>query len=105
MTGVKQQQAVVTLAGGSTLDLTICNPDMVRWDMTAHKHKWPDMEAAPMLWATFVSWRAAVRTGLYEGTWEKWSTEDCLNVDMPQDDVEDLAEVGPTRSGHEPASV
>jgi hypothetical protein len=85
MAGVKQQEATVTMADGKVLDLVVTNPDMVRWDMTAHKHKWPTMSDAPMLWATFVTWRAAVRTGVYAGKWEDWMDTDCVSVEMEVD--------------------
>lgn len=104
MAGVVQQTATVTLADNRELSLTITNPDMVMWDMTAHKHKWPSMSDAPMLWATFVTWRAAVRTGVYTGKWDDWSSTDAVDIDLEKPD-EDEAEVGPTPSGAGPDSV
>lgn len=101
MSGVKQQEATVTLADDTTLDLVVRNPDMVRFDMTRAKHKWPSMDEAPMLWATFVTWRAAVREGVYGDTWENWSDRDCLSVSMEVD--EDDAD--PTDREAGPASV
>lgn len=98
------QRATVTLADGRRLDVEVGNPDMVRWDVTAAKHKWPAMKDAPMLWATFVTWRAAVRSGAYAGTWEQWSNEDAMNVEMHTDDDEDTS-VPPTPSGAAPDSV
>lgn len=95
MAGVSAQRATVTLSNGESLDLTVTNPDLVRWDLTAHKHKWPGMEDAPMLWATFVTWRAAARAGLYAGTWEDWSNTDCASVDL---EVEE-EDADPTRPG------
>lgn len=98
MAGITAQDATVHLASGEQLEVTVTNPDMVRWDMTRHKHKWPEMSEAPMLWATFVTWRAAVRQGLYTGTWEDWSNTDALAVDM----VPDEAPVDPTEPGPGP---
>lgn len=94
------QRAVVHLASGEVLDLRVANPDMVRWDTTAAKHKWPSMKDAPMLWATFVTWRAATRTGVYTGTFEKWRDEDALDVDLQEAGTAD-----PTRQGAEPDSL
>lgn len=94
------QRATIHLASGEVLDLLVANPDMVRWDMTAAKHKWPTMKDAPMLWATFVTWRAAVRTGAYDGTFEKWRDEDALDVDLEEPEAAD-----PTRPGPEPVSA
>lgn len=103
---VKAQRATITLADGRVLEVTVANPDMVRWDQTAHRHGWPGMQDAPMLWATFVTWRAATRMGLYTDKWEKWSDEDCLQVDLDVPD-EDAVDDGldPTRPGVAPGSV
>lgn len=94
---VPTQQLVVALADGRELDLVVGNPDMVRWDLTAAKHGWPAMDKAPMLWATFVAWRAAVRTGVYDGTWEKWSDTDAVGVHVIGGDEDDQAGVDPTQ--------
>lgn len=94
------QRATVHLASGEVLDLRVANPDMVRWDMTAAKHKWPSMADAPMLWATFVTWRAATREGLYTDTFDKWRDEDALDVDLQEAERAD-----PTHPGAEPASA
>ena len=102
MTGVVQQSAEVTLADNRTLSLTITNPDMVMWDMTSHKHKWPAMKDAPMLWATFVTWRAAVRSGQYAGKWEEWMERDAVDINLQGEDDD---EVGPTQPGPAPASA
>jgi len=101
MAGVSAQSATVTMANGTTLEVEVLNPDLVRWDMTAHKHKWPSMEEAPMLWATFVTWRAATRAGLTKATWDEWSNTECLGVDMTvaEEDVD------PTQPGAGPASA
>lgn len=101
MAGVAATPAVVHMADGKQLEVLVANPDMVRWDMTAHKHKWPSMEEAPVLWSTFVTWRAAVRAGTYAGKWEDWSERDCLSVDMEVATEDE----DPTQPGAGPDSV
>lgn len=96
---IKGQEATVTLLqNGEEKDypIVIRNPDMVRWDTTRQTHKWPSMEDAPIMWATFVSWAACRRLGLTVATWEAFRDEECLYVDMPQEAAEDQ-EVDPTR--------
>lgn len=103
---IRVQAATVTLDDGKQLHLDITNPDMVRWDITAPKHKWPTLKEAPILWATFVTWAAAKRTGAYEGTFEAWRDTDALVVDMqrePGEDGEPGTPVDPTHAGAEPA--
>lgn len=90
------QETTVTLKDGTTLNLQVTNPDMARWDMTRHKHKWPSMSEAPVLWATFTSWAAARRLGLTEVTFDAWRDSECIDVDMPQDE-EDEDGLDPTQ--------
>lgn len=95
-----QQEMTVFLAGkDEPIVVTTANPDLVRWDMTRGKHKWPPMDEAPMLWATFVAWAAAKRLDLYSGTWEEWSGKDALSVEF-----EDGEDVDPTQPALEQSS-
>lgn len=108
MHGVSTQRLRVTLADGQEHELQTSNPDLVRWDITAHKHKWPTMREAPMMWATFIAWCAAKRLGLYAGSWEDWSNRDCLEVDFLDKDAAGQpqgAEVDPFPSAPAPDSA
>lgn len=40
------------------------NPELVMWDRTRARHKWPATREAPFLWMTFVAWAASRRSGL-----------------------------------------
>lgn len=81
-----------------TLEIQTTNADLVLWDRTRAKHKWPRFEDAPFLWMTFISWAAARRSGLippdtkYE-TWER----DVLSVAV--DDTDDDASGEPFPEG------
>jgi hypothetical protein len=83
------------------------NADLVAYDMTRSRHKWPDAQEAPMLWQTFVSWRALRRLHLIpdELTWETYrdTTQEIapLGVNGAQDDLEADA-VGPTHEAAVP---
>lgn len=79
-------QLRVTLADSTTHDIEPSNPDMVRFDMTATKHRWPNGQEAPFLWLTFLAWSAMKRAGLYTDTWEAFSESDCLNIDNLDED-------------------
>lgn len=65
------------------------NPDLLLWDMTRGKHKWPKFDEAPTKWLTFISWAGARRAGLIDQglTYEAWEA-DCLEA-MPPDEDED----------------
>src|SRR5690242_562772 len=95
--GLVQQKITVHLAGreDEPLVVTTANPDLVRWDMTRSKHGWPAMEDAPMLWATFVAWAAAKRTGAYDQSWDQWSNHDALSVEF---DAEGVEQADPTQT-------
>lgn len=74
------------------LDIQTTNADLVLWDRTRIKHKWPKFEDAPFLWMTFISWAAARRSGLIppDTKYEAWET-DVLSVDSTDDDESDEA--------------
>lgn len=97
---IQGQEATVHLANGDAVPVRIANPDLVRWDLTAHKHKWPDMESAPILWATFVAWAAMTRQGLTTAKWEEFQSTECMGVEMAEAEP-----VDPTPPGAEPASA
>jgi len=59
------------------------------WDVTRAKHKWPQMNEAPVTWLGFLGWAASRRTGKIEPTltWETFLAA-CLNVETVDDDEE-----------------
>lgn len=68
------------------IEAEIINPDRVRWDMTAHKHKWPSFQEAPFLGMTFLAWASLRRTDRYAGTFEQFRDEDCYNLEYEDED-------------------
>lgn len=83
------------------LDVQAINADMIRWDETRFKHKWPPMAEAQMLWVTFIAWAAAVRGGAIpvDFTWERWKVE-ALSVQALDDDDDETG--SPTPPGVDP---
>lgn len=51
------------------------NRDLLLWDTTRVKHKWPRFDEVPNQWLTFISWSAARRTGAIPADlrYEEWS--------------------------------
>lgn len=94
----------VTRKDGSQLELQTANPDLVLWDMTRNKHKWPKFDEAPFLWLTFLAWACARRTGEIEQTltWETWLAE---TLDVSAIDDEDSDAGRPTRLAAAPDSL
>jgi hypothetical protein len=89
--------------GHDPLDLQVINPDLVRWDTTRGRHRWPTMKDGPHLWMTFLAWAAATRTGATSETWEVFSAT-VLEVSTLDDD-DDGEDVGaPFPEDHEPDS-
>lgn len=70
---------------GETFEVQTMNADLVNWDRTRAKHRWPKTEEAPFLWLTFISWSAARRTHVIPEnvTYEAWeaTTEDITAID------------------------
>lgn len=93
----------VVREGHEDLEVQTTNQDLVLWDRTRPKHKWPTFEDAPFLWLTFLAWAAARRTGAIDTavTYERWEAE-VLGVTSVEDEEDD--ESGrPTHAGAEPA--
>lgn len=84
----------VIRTGEEPVTLQTNNLDMVLWDRTRVKHKWPRLDDAPFLWFTFISWSAAKRTGLIEPTttYESWEST-VLDINA-QDDDDETADIG-----------
>ena len=77
-----RQFVTVTLIDETEVSAEIRNPDRVRWDMTAAKHNWPSFQDSPFLGMTFLAWAALKRTGEYAGKWEDFRDNDCLNIEI-----------------------
>jgi hypothetical protein len=97
-------RVTVIREGHDTLEIQTANPDLVLWDRTRIKHKWPGFQEAPFLWLTFIAWAAARRTGAIpmDLRYEAWEETVLQVVDTEQDDTT-VSEIGsPTRPGVEP---
>lgn len=84
------------------IELQTTNPDLVLWDRTRIKHRWPKFDDAPFLWMTFLSWAAARRTGIIppDLTYEQWEA-DVMEIDQNDDDDSDNDAGRPTPEGHD----
>ena len=78
------------LADGTTGTVAVKNASMIAWDETRAKRQWPDQQAAPNLWQTFVVWHALHRTGEYKGEFVKFREDDCDGLDMLNSDGESI---------------
>lgn len=72
----------VIMADGSEWEAQTRNPDLLRYERTGIKHKWPTPSQSPIWWLTFISWSAGLREGRISSdiTWEAFSTELCDQV-------------------------
>jgi hypothetical protein len=72
------------------LMIQTANPDLLLWDKTRAKHKWPKFDDAPTKWLTFISWAGARRNGLIglDVTYEAWEA-DVLEALPPEDEKKD----------------
>jgi hypothetical protein len=91
----------VVLGDDSVVEVQCTNADLVRFDMTRARQKWPAATDAPMLWQTFIAWAALRRTrGIPEtATYEAFSesTLDIQNLTDESDGSPDA--VDPTHPG------
>ena len=84
----------VIMADGSEWDAQTLNPDLLRFEATAGKHKWAGPQESPMRWLTFLAWRAGLREGHIPSdlTWEEFSENGprlAMEVSNPRDTVAD----------------
>lgn len=88
--------------GEDPLEVQTDNRDLVGWEQTRVRHKWPKFDEAPFKWLTFLSWSAARRNGSLNGlTYEAWEASVLSVRDLTDRDAED--ELGrPTPPGPEP---
>jgi hypothetical protein len=91
-TRLNSPRVTVTRDGHEPLEVQTDNRDLILWEKTRVKHRWPKFDEAPMTWLTFLAWAAARRTGAIESTyrWEQWEAEtiEVATVDRNKDDDE-----------------
>ena len=75
----------VIMADGAEWDAQSLNPDLLRYERTAGKHKWPTAQVQPVTWLTFMAWSAGQREGHIPPamTWEQFSLTECVDVTNP----------------------
>lgn len=91
--------------GHEPLELQTANPDLVLWDRTRIKHRWPKFDEAPFLWLTFIGWAAARRTGAIgpELRYEDWEASVLQVVNTDDAATAEPSELGgPIRPGADP---
>src|SRR4051794_23202930 len=84
------------------LELQTDNRDLLAWESTRVRHKWPKFDESPFKWMTFLSWSAARRAGEIDNglTYEKWEASVLSVRDVGSEDTE----IGtPTDAGPGPA--
>lgn len=86
---------VVPADGAVPYTVQATNADLVAYDVTAYRHKWPPFQKAPMLWGTFLAWHASRRLAVIgpEVTFESFR-DTTLEVSATDDDA---VTVPPTR--------
>lgn len=88
----------VDLADGTAHVAHVINPDRIRFDLTRQREGWPAFSDAPFMSLTFFAWAALKRQGAPVGTWESFSTAECLDVtDISK--AEDAVHPSPTDPG------
>lgn len=85
-------------ASPEILELQTIHVDLVMWDRTAQRQKWPAAQDAPVMWAGFVAWHAAKRTEAIpaDETYERWEKTILEAVAVGTEDAD------PTQPGPEP---
>jgi hypothetical protein len=90
----------VTPADGPAYVVQALNPDLLLFEDTQAKHRWPGPSTAPFRWLTFLAWAASRRTDRIgrDITWDSFSGS-TLMVESVTDDTDTA---GPTPPGPGP---
>jgi len=90
----------VIMADGAEWEAQTLNPDLLRFEATAGKHKWSGPQEAPMRWLTFLAWSAGLREGHIpqDLSWEEFSENGprlAMEVSNPHNKVADPTRPAP----------
>lgn len=79
---LKLPRVMVTLDDDRTIEVQITNRDLVNWDRTAAKHRWPKFTEAGAMHSTFCAWSAMRRDGTIPREWsfDDFAEVHCLQV-------------------------
>jgi hypothetical protein len=85
-----------SLDAPEVVEVQTLNPDLVAWDMTRARHRWPEVKDAPFKWLTFIAWHAARREGRIPAdlTYEVWEST-TLDVTTVEDEPVDPTPADP----------
>jgi len=77
--------------GTEPLEIQTDNRDLLAWESTRIRHKWPKFEEAPFKWLTFISWSASRRAGVVDNTvtYEQWEASVLSVTDTRADENEE----------------
>ena len=79
--------------GHEPLEVQTDNRDMILWEKTRVRHKWPKFDESPITWLTFLAWSAARRTGAIDAAY-KWETWEAETLQVSTVDDKDDDEIG-----------
>jgi hypothetical protein len=79
------------------------NIDMLGWDRDRGRYGWPQGNDAPMLWSTYLAWKALTRLDLIPGMALSAFESKALQVEVLADDTgKDGGPGDPTQTGPGP---
>jgi len=92
----------VIMADGADLEATCTNGDMVAYDLTRGAKKWPMPNEGPLLYQTFLAWKALTRESLIDPKtpWEVFLRDAVSITTRRPDGTADEVDVDPTQPGH-----
>jgi hypothetical protein len=84
------------------IEVQTYTPDLIAYDRTRARHRWPELKDNMFGWMVFIGWHACRREGRIPSdlTYEQWEAS-ILDVSSAIDDDDD-APADPTRPGHAP---
>lgn len=78
----------------------VLNVDMVAFDRDRGRYGWPDGQHGPMLWSTYLGWKALTRTGVLPQMSLADFEAKALQVEMMNEEPDDAVDPTQTVAGH-----
>jgi hypothetical protein len=90
--------AHVVMADGTDLEVTCTNADLVAYDLSRGARKWPMPNEGPLLYQTFLAWKALTREALIDPKmpWEAFLRDAVEITTRRPDGTADQVDVDPT---------
>ena len=88
----------VVMDDGAVHEVQAYNREMLLWDRTRARRKWPTASEAPFVWLNFLAWKALTREGQIQAMTLDEFEEHALEVRALRDEDDEESGANPTHT-------